>query len=75
MAVIVAFGDSNTWGYDPAAGVRFPPDVRWTGVMRRELGDGHSVIEEGLNGRTTVFEDPIEPDRRGAIDGDATLRK
>jgi lysophospholipase L1-like esterase len=66
MAVIVAFGDSNTWGYDPAAGARFPPGVRWTGVMRRELGDGHSVIEEGLNGRTTVFEDPIEPDRRGA---------
>ena len=66
MAVIVAFGDSNTWGYDPAAGGRFPADVRWTGVMRRELGDRHSVIEEGLNGRTTVFEDPIEPDRRGA---------
>ena len=66
MAVIVAFGDSNTWGYDPATGTRFPPDVRWTGVMRRELGSGHSVIEEGLNGRTTVFDDPIEPDRRGA---------
>jgi lysophospholipase L1-like esterase len=66
MAVIVAFGDSNTWGYDPAAGARFPPGVRWTGVMGRELGIGHSVIEEGLNGRTTVFEDPIEPDRRGA---------
>ena len=66
MAVIVAFGDSNTWGYDPAAATRFPADVRWTGVMRRELGDGHSVIEEGLNGRTTVFTDPIEPDRRGA---------
>ena len=66
MAVIVAFGDSNTWGYDPATATRFPPDVRWTGVMRRELDAGHSVIEEGLNGRTTVFDDPIEPDRRGA---------
>src|SRR5271167_1703450 len=66
MAVIVAFGDSNTWGYDPATATRFPPDVRWTGVMRRELGADHSVIEEGLNGRTTVFLDPIEPDRRGA---------
>jgi lysophospholipase L1-like esterase len=66
MAVIVAFGDSNTWGYDPATSTRFAPDVRWTGVMRRELGPGHSVIEEGLNGRTTVFTDPIEPDRRGA---------
>jgi lysophospholipase L1-like esterase len=66
MAVIVAFGDSNTWGYDPATATRFAPQVRWTGVMQRELGPHHSVIEEGLNGRTTVFDDPIEPDRRGA---------
>lgn len=65
MSVIVAFGDSNTWGYDPAAGARFPADVRWTGVMAKELGAGHRVIEEGLNGRTTVFEDPIEPHRNG----------
>jgi lysophospholipase L1-like esterase len=66
MAVIVAFGDSNTWGFDPATATRFAPEARWTGVMRRELGASHSVIEEGLNGRTTVFTDPIEPDRRGA---------
>ena len=66
MAVIVAFGDSNTWGFDPSTARRFAPDVRWTGVMQRVLGAGHRVIEEGLNGRTTVFDDPIEPDRRGA---------
>jgi lysophospholipase L1-like esterase len=66
MAVILAFGDSNTWGYDPARGVRFAPEVRWTGVMAAALGSEHRVIEEGLNGRTTVFADPIEPDRRGA---------
>ncbi len=66
MAVVVAFGDSNTWGYDPESATRFAPDVRWTGVMQRELGPGHRVIEEGLNGRTTVFDDPIEPGRRGA---------
>ncbi len=66
MAVIVAFGDSNTWGYDPKSATRFAPDIRWTGVMQRELGADYRVIEEGLNGRTTVFDDPIEPDRRGA---------
>jgi lysophospholipase L1-like esterase len=66
MPVVVAFGDSNTWGYDPATSARFRSDVRWTGVMARELGLNTSVIEEGLNGRTTVFDDPIEPDRRGA---------
>ncbi len=66
MTVIVAFGDSNTWGYDPATGARLPPATRWTGVMAAALGSDHRVIEEGLNGRTTVFLDPIEPDRRGA---------
>lgn len=66
MAVIVAFGDSNTWGYDPVTATRLARHARWTGVMARELGTDHSVIEEGLNGRTTVFLDPIEPDRRGS---------
>ena len=45
---------------------RLPREARWTGVMQRELGPAHFVIEEGLNGRTTVFNDPIETDRRGA---------
>ena len=66
MTVVVAFGDSNTWGYEPGAGVRLAPETRWTGVMQLELGPAWRVIEEGLNGRTTVFDDPIEPDRRGA---------
>ena len=51
---IVCYGDSNTWGSDPATRDRFPPDVRWTGVLARELGDGYQIIEEGLPGRTTV---------------------
>jgi len=65
MSVIVAYGDSNTWGYDPATAARFPAGVRWTGVMSQALGAGFSVIEEGLNGRTSVFDDPIEPYRNG----------
>ena len=65
MAVIVAYGDSNTWGYDPAAAQRFAPDIRWTGVMQGALGPRFKVIEEGLNGRTTVLDDPIEPHRNG----------
>ncbi len=66
MSVIVAFGDSNTWGYDPAGGQRHARGVRWTGVMAAALGPEHQVIEEGLGGRTTVFTDPLEPDRCGA---------
>jgi lysophospholipase L1-like esterase len=65
MKTILCFGDSNTWGFDPATKERFPHDVRWPGVLRRELGAGWWVIEEGLNGRTTVFDDPIEPGRCG----------
>jgi lysophospholipase L1-like esterase len=65
VRTILCYGDSNTWGYDPASGTRFPSDVRWTGVLARELGDGYRVIEEGLNGRTTRWDDPISPGRNG----------
>jgi lysophospholipase L1-like esterase len=60
MKTILCFGDSNTWGYDAASGGRFPPEVRWPGVVRRELGAPFHVIEEGLNSRTTVWDDPID---------------
>ena len=63
--VIVCFGDSNTWGANPDGSGRFAPDVRWTGVLQNELGQGYKVIEEGLNGRTTNIEDTIEEDRNG----------
>lgn len=60
MKTILCYGDSNTWGFDPSSGGRYPPEVRWTGVLRRELGEGYTVIEEGLNGRTTVWDDPVQ---------------
>jgi lysophospholipase L1-like esterase len=64
---IVCFGDSNTHGAhpDPAVGGRHPRDVRWPGVMRAALGEGYEVIEEGLNGRCTVWDAAIEPGRNG----------
>jgi len=65
MKTILCYGDSNTWGYDPETGSRFPYEVRWTSVMASLLLDQARVIVEGLNGRTTVFEDPIEPGRNG----------
>lgn len=66
MRTILCYGDSNTWGYDPSTQSRYPRDVRWPGVLRSELGEGYLVIEEGLNGRTTVWDDPIELDKNGA---------
>ncbi|MCF7933191.1 MAG: SGNH/GDSL hydrolase family protein [Spirochaetia bacterium] len=65
MKSIVCFGDSNTWGYDPIAKQRYDRDTRWTGRLQSALGDAYHVIEEGLNGRTTVWEDPLEEGRCG----------
>ncbi len=65
MKTIVCFGDSNTWGSDPATGDRFAPDVRWPGVLAAELGEDFKVIEEAQGGRTTNIEDTIEPHRNG----------
>jgi lysophospholipase L1-like esterase len=65
MKTVLCYGDSNTWGYNPSTGARYAPDERWPGVMRAALGEGYTVIEEGLNGRTTVWDDPIEPGRNG----------
>lgn len=66
MRTILCYGDSNTWGYDPATQSRFLRDVRWPGVLRKTLGNDYLIIEEGLNGRTTVWDDPIELDKNGS---------
>ncbi len=65
MKTILCFGDSNTWGHDPANGLRYPRDQRWPGVLRLSLGLGYEIIEEGLSGRTSVFDDPLEPYKSG----------
>jgi lysophospholipase L1-like esterase len=65
MRTVLCYGDSNTWGYDPATRARYPPHVRWSGVLASRLGAEYRVVEEGLNGRTTRWDDPIEPGRNG----------
>ena len=68
---ILCFGDSNTHGYcaDPAdcfgGGVRFPEEQRWTRLLQEALGQDYLVIEEGLSGRTTCFDDPIHEGLNG----------
>ena len=58
---IVCLGDSNTHGYSPEAPLgRFDEEARWTCLLQKGLGEGYLVLEEGLPGRTTVFEDPVE---------------
>lgn len=65
MYTIVCFGDTNTWGYDNRTGERLPYHERWTGILNEKLGSEYYVVEEGLAGRTTVNEDPIEQHKCG----------
>ena len=58
MKNILCYGDSNTWGFNPIDGSRYEKEVRWTGVLEKELGGEYRIIENGINGRTTVFDNP-----------------
>ncbi|MDI9594228.1 MAG: SGNH/GDSL hydrolase family protein, partial [Atribacterota bacterium] len=62
---ILCFGDSLTWGWNPVDRGRYPFEKRWTGVLQKELGKDYRIIEEGLNGRTTIWDDPIEGEKNG----------
>lgn len=65
MKTILCYGDSNTWGYHPVTKGRYNRAERWVGVLQGELGADYEIIGEGLNGRTTVWEDPIEGYKSG----------
>ena len=65
MKNILCYGDSNTYGYIPGYGGRFSVNIRWPGVLQDFLGSDFNVIEAGLNGRTTIFNDPFDPSRNG----------
>ena len=86
MKNILVFGDSNTWGYDwttyrPETGdaqrMRF--DERWPGRVQTLLGADYRIIENALNARTNMREDPYAPLRLGmnsllvALDANAPL--
>ncbi len=53
---ILCFGDSNTWGYIPGTAERYSEDERWTCLLQNKLGSDYAVVEEGMTGRTTVFD-------------------
>ena len=67
MKSILAFGDSLTWGVNTANDLRHEFENRWPNVLAAGLNNKARVIEEGMNGRTTVFPDPTTTaDRNGA---------
>jgi lysophospholipase L1-like esterase len=63
MPTLLTFGDSNTHGNRPLAAhgdyCRFDEKTRWPCVVKEALGNKWVLIEEGLPGRTTCFDDPI----------------
>lgn len=64
MKNILCYGDSNTWGAKPLTAFgqihRYPLEKRWTTVLQQNLGPDYYVVAEGLNNRTTAFDDEIE---------------
>src|SRR5438034_7195667 len=65
---IFVYGDSMSWGIVPMTRKRFPFESRWPGVMQIALNDAGPavhVIEDCLNGRRTVWQDPFKPGRNG----------
>ena len=65
MTTILCYGDSNTFGYVPETGMRYPREVRYPGRLQMLLGDDYTVIEEGCNGRTTIHDDPVDGWKNG----------
>jgi lysophospholipase L1-like esterase len=67
MKTVLCYGDSLTWGVDAENQSRHAYEDRWTSVLQKGLGHGVRVIPEGLNGRTTVYDDhTADCDRNGA---------
>jgi lysophospholipase L1-like esterase len=67
---ILCYGDSNTHGTMPMPDLgsmgRYDRQTRWPGQLAALLPDWQ-VIEEGLPGRTTVHDDPIEGAHRNGL--------
>jgi len=71
MRQVLVYSDSLTWGIVPNSRNRLPFDERWPGVLEGKLNNSGlrvRVIEDCLNGRRTVWEDPFKPGRNG-MDG------
>jgi lysophospholipase L1-like esterase len=63
---ILCYGDSLTWGYSADGPSRHAYEDRWPSVLQAELGTGVHAIPEGLNGRTTAFDEYVAgADRNG----------
>ncbi|MBT8459625.1 MAG: SGNH/GDSL hydrolase family protein [Boseongicola sp.] len=71
MKRILIYGDSNTFGTTPMAALSDDAVMargrRWGDVMGAHLGEKFEIVTEGLPGRTTVHDDPIEGAYRNGL--------
>lgn len=68
MQHILLYSDSLSWGIIPNTRRRLEFDQRWPGVMENTLNASTRkvrVIEDCLNGRRTVWDDPFKAGRSG----------
>lgn len=68
MKQILVYSDSLSWGLIPLTRQRLAFHERWPGALESALLQrGHlvRVIEDCLNGRRTLWEDPYKPGRKG----------
>ena len=67
MKTVLCYGDSLTWGMNAATWSRHAHEDLWPTVLGQRLGPDVLVINAGLNGRTTIFDDhAVAADRNGA---------
>lgn len=72
---VLCFGDSNTFGYIPGGRGRYEKNIRYPGALQRLLGAEYTIYEDGLCGRTTVFDEEKRPGRRGVDDIRSSVRR
>jgi lysophospholipase L1-like esterase len=67
---ILVYGDSNSWGWKPVIDgfpvQRYSDNVRWPGIMQKQLGSGYTVVVDGLSGRTV---DVSYPQKTATLEG------
>lgn len=61
---VLCFGDSNTWGFNPDGSGRLPYATRWPTQLEHRLNEASTgslwrTVEDGLNSRTWLLDDPI----------------
>lgn len=68
MQQVLVYADSLSWGIIPDTRNRLPFEQRWPGHLEGLLhkhGCEVRIIEDCLNGRRTVLDDPFKPGRNG----------